>query len=801
MLRYKIFTGMLSTKTMLCCLLLCSTLLAAAQNDAALQNLQQRFNNYQQQAPQEKIFVHTDKDFLLAGEILWFKVYAVNAYTNTPTGLSKVAYVEVLDADKKAVLQAKIKLDNGSGNGSFQLPTSVKSGNYTVRAYTAWMKNFSADLYFTKPVTIVNSFRGLDVKQNADSIKTVQYDIRLFPEGGNLVSGIQSKVAFRIIDQFGRGANSEGKIVDQSGNAVTSFRPAQFGIGSFTLTPVAGNTYTAVVTIGNQTIKQALPQVYGQGYVMHLDDAGNQVNISVNSTSSFSPVFMLVNTGRDIKKAEVKTLQNGKTTFAIDKAQLGDGITHFTIFNDQQKPVCERLYFKRPAGKLAINVQADQQAYTTRKKGAITISAGDESGAPQMADMSVAVYRLDSLQGLPQQDIMTYLLLNADLKGTIESPAYYFTNTGAAVDEALDNLMLTHGWSRYKWDDILQNKTTLDYVPEFEGHIVTGRITDKRTGQPAPGVIAYLSVPGKSFKLAAAKSNSNGVLRFNMKDFVGGNEVILQTDQVTDSSYRIDISNPFSEKAGTASDGSFAISGKMQNLLVQHSINTQVQNAYLAEKTQQFFTDIDTMPFYGQANKAYMLDDYVRFNTMEEVLREYVAEVAPRRQRGSWLVKVVDDPRSAYFEDNALVMVDGVPFFNMDTVLAFNPLKMRRLEVVTHKYLYGPLTLSGIVSYTTYKGDLDGVQLDPASLVLEYDGLQLQREFYTPKYDNPTAISSRLPDFRDVLYWSPVIKTGATGKTQASFYTSDLPGTYAIIVQGLTANGKMGSGMHTITVK
>jgi len=801
MLRYKYFNGMAGTKTILCCLLLCCRLAASAQNDAALQNLQQQFNNYQQQAPQEKIFVHTDKDFLVAGEILWFKVYAVNAYTNNPTSLSKVAYVEVLDADKKAVLQAKVKLDNGSGNGSFQLSTSVKSGNYTVRAYTGWMKNFSADLYFIKPVTIVNPFRGLDVKQNADSIKVVQYDMRLFPEGGNLVGGMQSKVAFRIIDQFGRGVNCDGKIVDQAGQAVTSFKPARFGIGSFTFTPAAGNTYTAIATIGSQTIKQTLPQVYSQGYVMHVDDAGSQVNISVNSTGGFTPVFMLVNSGRDIKSAEVKALQNGKATFTVDKAQLGEGITHFTIFNDQQKPVCERLYFKRPAGKLAIGVQADQQQYTTRKKGAISINVSDEGGAPQMADMSVAVYRLDSLQGLPQQDIFTYLLLNADLKGTIENPAYYFTNTGAAVDEALDNLMLTHGWSRYKWDDILQNKTALDYAPEFEGHIVTGRITDKRTGQPAPGILAYLSVPGKTFKLAAAKSNSNGVLRFNMKDFVGGSEVILQTDQVKDSSYRIDINNPFSEKAGTVSEGSFAMSEKMQDLLLQHSINTQVQNAYLGEKNQQFFSDIDTLPFYGRSNKAYMLDDYVRFNTMEEVLREYVSEVAPRRQHGGWLVKVVDDPRNAYFEDNALVMVDGVPFFNMDTVLAFNPLKMRRLEVVTHKYLYGPLTLSGIVSYTTYKGDLEGVQLDPASLVLEYDGLQLQREFYTPKYDNPAAVGSRLPDFRDVLYWSPDVKTGVTGKTQASFYTSDLPGTYAIIVQGLTANGKMGSGVYTITVK
>jgi len=783
-----------------CCLFIFAGFKGFAQNEAALNNLQKQFNDYQQQAAQEKLFVHTDKDFFLAGEIIWFKVYAVNAQTSKPSGISKVAYIEVVDGDKKPVLQAKIRLAMGSGNGSFQLPTSVRSGSYTVRAYTNWMKNFSADLYFNKPVSIVNTFKPLDVKQPAD---TGKYDIQFFPEGGNLVNGIQSKVGFRIVDRYGKGVDCNGTINDQNGQAVASFKPLKFGIGNFTFTPIAGGRYTAVVTVNGKAIQQQLPEVFSQGYTMHVDDGGAQLNVTVASTNAFSPVFLLVNTGQNLKTAAAKQLQNGKIVFTVDKSQLGDGVTHLTLFNEQQQPVCERLYFKRPQQQLLIDVKADQAEYDYRKKINIDINAKDETNVPQMVDMSMAVYRIDSLQGVNDEDILSYLLLDADLKGSIESPGYYFTNTSAEANTALDNVMLTHGWSRFKWEDVQQNKTAFEYLPEYEGHIVVAKITDKKTGMPAENIEAWLSVPGKAFKLAVAKSNARGVVQFNVNDFVGSDELILQTNQQKDSAYRIDIINPFSDRFPTMQAGAFGVTEQTQGLLVQHSINTQVQNAYFGEKSREFYApDVDTVPFFGQPTKSYLLDDYTRFTTMEEVLREYVSEVAPRKQRGGFVLKVSDDPHNMYMEENPLVLADGVPFFNMDTVIAFNPLKIRKLDVIAQRYYLGSTVLSGIVSYTTYKGDLDGIQLDPSSLVLEYDGMQLQREFYSPKYDNPTAASSRLPDFRDVLYWSPDVRTDdKTGKTQASFYSSDLPGTYAVVVQGITPTGKAASKVVYITVK
>ncbi|HTQ28535.1 MAG TPA: hypothetical protein VMI35_10415, partial [Puia sp.] len=123
-----------------------------------------------------------------------------------------------------------------------------------------------------------------------------------------------------------------------------------------------------------------------------------------------------------------------------------------------------------------------------------------------------------------------------------------------------------------------------------------------------------------------------------------------------------------------------------------------------------------------------------------------------------------------------------------------DPLKIKKIEVVTRHYFLGALEASGIVSYSTYRGDLDGYQLDPNALVLEYEGLQLQREFYAPVYDTPGQTASRVPDFRDLLYWLPDVRPGANGKKQISFYTSDRQGRYLLFIQGVSNNGKAGSG-------
>jgi hypothetical protein len=140
-----------------------------------------------------------------------------------------------------------------------------------------------------------------------------------------------------------------------------------------------------------------------------------------------------------------------------------------------------------------------------------------------------------------------------------------------------------------------------------------------------------------------------------------------------------------------------------------------------------------------------------------------------------------------------LVLLDGVPIFNIDKVFDIDPLKVKELKMVNQVFYWGPVIAPGLLSFNTYKGDMGGFEIDPKAVVLDYEGMQLQREFYAPTYATPDEQKSRVPDFRSVLYWSPDVNTGVDGKAMVSFYTSDKTGRYIAVMQGLNTEGETGS--------
>ena len=209
--------------------------------------IKNQFENYRNNVLQEKLYVHTDKNFYLAGELLWFKLYNVDAALHQPLDISKVAYIELLDKDHRPVAQTKVSIEEGTGSGSFVLPMELNSGNYTFRAYTNWMKNFEADFYFEKPISVVNAIKNEPL--NGSINLQINYAINFFPEGGNLVNGIESTIGFHAMDQYARSYDVHGMVLDQNNDTILNFSSLKFGIGSFRFLPQANKTYRAVVTI------------------------------------------------------------------------------------------------------------------------------------------------------------------------------------------------------------------------------------------------------------------------------------------------------------------------------------------------------------------------------------------------------------------------------------------------------------------------------------------------------------------------------------------------------------------------
>lgn len=787
-------TENMSLRLCITAFLACLQLFLKAQDQPLLQ---QQFNAYGEQALQEKLYVHTDKNFYLAGEICWFKIYNVDALFNKPLGISKIAYIEVLDKNNKTVLQAKVALKDGDGNGSLQLPFTLGSGKYLFRACTRWMKNFDAAYFFEKQVTIINARK---IYNGAALQPKDKYDIQFFPEGGNLVNGIESKVAFRAVDQNGRDISCTGTIINDNTDTVARYASLKFGIGSFTLTPQLGHTYKAVIVLpGGNLVMQSLPAAYNSGYVMHLAKANNQqLKITVRSPAaeSSSPVvYLFVHTRGSVKAVETTQIKNGYAEFFIDTARLGDGISHFTIFNAARQPVCERLFFKKPGQYLNITASTDLALYESRKKVSIKISSAAQDNTPVPADMSMAVYHIDSLSVPDKTDINPYLWLSSDLVGNIESPGYYFENQSGETEEAADNLMLTQGWRRFRWEDVLQNKKpSFEFAPEYKGHIISGKVVNSATGQPERNIETFLSVVGTRSQFRGAFSDDSGFVKFEMNHFYGNNEIIVQTTGQGTVARHVEIASPFPDKFSATVLPAFLLPENNAMELLNRNIAVQVQNNYSGIKLKQMvLPDIDTTPFYSQPDKTYLLDDYVRFTTVEEILREYVPEVNVRRREGKYFLPVFDNIRKEFFVVDPLILLDGVPVLDADKIMSYDPLKIRKLEVVARMYFYGSMFFGGIVNFVTYHGDMPGYELEAHATVIDYETLEMQREFFAPVYETQEQVQGRLPDFRNLLYWNPSVKTNENGKKEVSFYTSDIPGQYAVVLQGITAGGKAGS--------
>jgi hypothetical protein len=765
--------------------------------------IQSRLSAYSKNVLQEKIYVHTDKSFYVTGEIAWFKLYTTDGVWRKPLSLSKVAYVEILDKENKPVAQAKIALKEGEGNGSFHFPLTLSSGYYKLRAYTNWMKNFDAALFFEKVITIINPLKAQPATTTGARLK---YSIDFFPEGGNLVKDISSKMAFKISDQYGRGINGKGVVVNENNDTVAAFQPLKFGIGSFTFLP-DGNEYKALVQLPDgTTITKSLPKATAYGYAMNVTEKDKEpitIWIKANNKNG-NQVFLIVQARQLVSLAESSVLKDGSAVFSIDKSKLGEGVNQFTVFNSQGQPVCERLYFKKPLQNGTLTAAVDKESYSSRQKVKLSFLQKEGSAEALPAKVSLAVYRVDEMQKLDEENIATYLWLSSELNEVIESPSYYLLNDDEEARQATDNLMLTQKWNRFKWETVLSGEFKKHPFPlEYNGHLVTAKITAAQTGEPATSIPAFLSIPGSTLKLFAAKSDSAGLVQFDVKDYYGAGEAVVQTNTEADSSYRVAILNPYIEKYSTRQLPPFSMSLKtVDSLLEEYSIGMQVQNIYAAEKIKQFLApDLkDTFPFFGRPSFSYALDDYKRFTTMEEVLREYVREINVGTRNGKLFLKLFNEDRKVFFDNNLLVLLNGIPMKNINKIFSYDPLKFKTLDIIPRSYIIGPSSFMGLVNFSTYAGDLKDFELDTHQVVIDYEGLQLERDFYAPVYESTDQYKSRIPDFRNTLFWKPQISI--TGRaTEIDFFTCDQKGKYIAVWQGMNKEGKIIKGTLTFNVQ
>ncbi len=767
--------------------------------------IQRDFDQYQRQSLTEKIFAHTDRETYLTGETVWFSLYVVDGLIHHRLDLSKTGYVEVLDQYKRPLLQAKIQLRDGRGSGSLNVP-DVVSGRYTLRAYTRWMRNFGPDYFFEKELVIINASqpnadRSLEVDNQIDVQDNIS--VRFFPEGGQLVQNLRSRVAFQAMGKDGKGIDITGYIRNESGDTVTQFSTLKFGIGSFSFTPLPAVRYEAVVSYEGKHSHHVIPEVNAKGYVLNVNTLNNSkihVVISRAGIESADTMTLFAHTRNKIKLVQATTLKDGVGGFLIDKNKLDDGISHFTVFNGKGQPVCERLYFIKPTEQLKPNIKLEKNLFASREKVTIHISAKTAINSSVTASLSVSVYKLDSTQFNSPLNIHHYLMLSSDLEGDVESCDYYFESNDNVVNEATDNLMLTHGWRRFIWNDILEHKTvSRPFSPDYEGMVISGTLLHPDSSTVTTTENAYLSFPGTHPQFFTAQTDVNGHFEFLVKNPVGHREALIQVVG-SQELYSVSLHPPFSTEYSSRKTHSLQLPDQIKNAVLLNAIHSQARNYFFKEPSPGVTASADSMLFFGTPDKTYRLNDYQRFPTMEDVVREYVPEVTVITKGKRRNLYVLNRKKEEFFEEDPLVLVDGIPITSTHRVTVMPATDIKTLDIISQRYRLGPVSFGGIVSLKTLNGRLGGLEPEPGAYAFDFEGLQAEREFYSPVYASSTQQNNRIPDFRNVLYWHPNLKTSGTDAKQVSFFTSDETGLFVVVVQGLTEDGIAGGGAFRFRV-
>jgi hypothetical protein len=786
-------------KTIVFLLLAAVGLAFVAPRDEILSRLLERLADYQETYAPEKVYLHLSKTHFFAGDDLWFKAYVVEAATHRPDSGSGVLYVELLDAKGMAVVSEKIRLAGGTGSGTLPLPEDLPTARYRLRAYTRWMQNEGAERFFTQEITVANVAETAVAATGTEETAKVQF----FPEGGEWVAGLPSRVGFKATDRNGLGVDAQLTVVSNAGDTVGTFASLHRGMGTFVLTPETGKTYRASVrTASGRTATFDLPAAKTQGWAMAVENTPTAVQVTVRSNGNAREKIHLVaqTRGKAVFQQAGEITENSFTT-SIPTEQVPTGVAQITVFDGNGTPRCERLVFVNRNDQIRLQITPDKAAYQPREKVTLNVTARDANGSPVAGDFSLAVSDA-ALYESPTQTILTNLLLTSDLRGTVEDPAYYFREKTPQTAAALDALLLTQGWRRFVWREAPPAEPTFDREKDIS---LTVRLLDKASGQPLPAKILLISAPGTQSVFRYGYTDQKGYITLGGLDFNDYRNVFVGIHDIELTNTARVVADTVPRPPAAAQPMQPAVRNLVPSMEKRKAWAVVRSRFAAAEGPVAVVSVADSVrpvsPIYKKADDVIKLDDYLLFPTMEEVIRDIVPWGLLTHRKDKTGFRVLNFETKMYFKRSPLFLIDNAPVRSIDPVLTLDPAAVHTIECVRSSVgrgQFGEIGFNGIFSVFTKAGDYYPSN-EPGLFVFPVRGYQAVREFYMPDHTNP-ARNRRQPDFRDLLYWNPSVRTDANGQATVTFHASDDLTTWQIVAEGISETGKVGVSEAKFTV-
>lgn len=648
----------------------------------------------------------------------------------------------------------------------------------------------------------------------------LENDIQFFPEGGEMIDGLKSKIGFKAIKSDGLGISLSGEIVEYGGAEIAKITSNQLGMGAFTFTPQLNKKYIAKINFADGSKKTVnLPSVKKEGMSIAAENIGDSLLININCNQNYlaqnksKPFYIVAQNGGVLFYAAQSVLRLDNYKVVIPNDKLPTGILQISILTTDFTPLSERLVFIQRKDNLKINVKTDLPAYTNRQKIKVNLQT---TGGLNMAEGNYSVSVVNDAK-VPfdenkETTIYSSLLLTSDLEGFIEQPNYYFYQQNDQKLKDLDFLMLSQGYRRFNYKDIAQNKIAPIKVLPEQGIEITGTIR-KSNGMPLENGRILFQIPDKHFSTTGT-TDKEGRFVFKNLIFRDSSEVIINVrNNVNSKDLRIMVDGEIYPALYSN------VNAPLDQLNIDSALNTYLKNSRIEHQS------------------AFMLKEVVVKSTA--VKKPSHADFTAL----SGLNMIADRLISSSQLENCTILINcvngfGLTFIDQQLYLSrtYNQGDKTPIEIYANgmpvdvSYLAN-IDTKGIESLEVFNDDgLSGInrrsntrgvlvinmkeikktpiskdqlkELFPPSNVLTFrpQGYSTEKLFYVPKYSSPRT-SLQNEDYRTTIYWNPLVLTDKTGKGSFEFYNSDAKGAYRITVEGVDSSGNIGRTVYRYQLK
>jgi hypothetical protein len=771
------------------------------------QNIDSTIEKYANDFGQERAYLHYDKSTYAPGETIWFKAYLMKAIY--PAEESKTMYVDWTDDKGNLLFRSMAPIEDATTNGQFDIPATYSGKFIHAKAYTKWMLNFDSSFLYNKDIRILSKSNSASVSKN-----TVIPSVQFFPEGGDAIAGVQNKIAFKANDQYGRPIKIRGVIKNNAGVTVDSLHVIHDGMGYFVLTPKAGESFTAKWFVRNPLEKDAkstehstpLPDIKNNGVSLQVNILAQQRIFKISTSPAQAASLGTLHIIGTMYQHEVfkltKDIAPGFINGAVPTKDLPSGILTITVFDNQWKPLAERItYINNEEYLFYPQMEVQHWGLNKRARDEIKITVPDSIAA----NLSVAVTDMD-IDADSSDNIISHLLLTGDLRGSVYNPSYYFTNISDTLSNQLDLVMLTHGWRRFNWNNVAQGKfPKIIYAKDTSYLTISGKIyggTPSQLRDAGNIVLLLQQKKGTQMRMAPIKPDGS---------FNDPTTLLFDTAhvfyQIPKSKGLSDVSVKFMESRmppltyNTAASSLLSYddtTGNARHLMLSDEA-LRLLNLYKGKVLETVTIKAKTKPILEQMDEKYASGlfqggDGYQFDVLHDSRAVNSLNIFSylQGQVAGLQINTTSTPPTLQWRG-------GTPQLYLDEMNA-DPDMLSSIpisDVAYIKVLRPPFMggtgggASGAIAIYTRRGD--DAKSEPgkglsSNTVTGYSEL---REFYSPNYATFTTDNDKR-DLRTTLYWNPqVITTPQNNEVVLTFYNNDISNGFRVVIEGMTKDGRL----------